>query len=202
MEKEKKTISCSYALPFIIMFAVMCFLCSYIYIDRKLNEGISSTVVKTDCIDSVCNCNHLDYKDVAGLYSADFNFEMEYYDGSKEVENAKYSLYLYTDGTFYYHIPTHVNHGIVGNYTISVNYITLNGIFQHGGDIGMGVEFSSKKLEFDDSKNLIDEQPTANPIDSSFATLVKKKDFTDADNENSKVKEMYTITVLYNGNEG
>ena len=89
MEKEKKTISCSYALLFIIMFAVMCFLCSYIYIDRKLNEEISSTVVKTDCDNDVksaddnvvtndeCNCEEkidLSYNDigVTSFYTDDF----------------------------------------------------------------------------------------------------------------------------------
>ena len=177
-----KKVSCSYALLFIILFAVVCFLSSYVVIDRKLNEECNSDIVKTDCPKVDCNCqSSLDYKDVAGYYKVDF-------DESAEELNSQFNLYLYTDGTFYYN-------NLIGNYILDDNYVILNVFFTY--DDGMALDFSSKKLKFNDSKNLIDEETA----DSEIITLVKESGFTDSDNDNSMVKEMYKNSILYNDSE-
>ena len=204
----KKRIGSNYGILVIILFAVVCFLTDYIVIERKINEGkdiynsVKVIEKSTDCVDSVCNCDFLSYKDVAGLYSADFNYEMKYDDGSIEVGTTSYNLYLYTDGSFYYHFPGHIDHGYLGNYTFDGNNLYLNVLFKHGSDIGRSLNFLSKNLKFDGSKNLIDVEPFSKPIDSTdgSVTLVKKNSFTDYDNENSMVKELYKNGILYNGN--
>lgn len=209
--EEKKNINSNYGILVILMFAIICTLADYIIIDRKLREDNVNNNDNTNIIiDSKKNVTYdkdnsksLTYKDVAGIYKVDFDFEMVYYDESKEIENAKYNLFLYTDGTFYYNYPDHVNHGMLGNYTIDDDHITLNGLFEHGGDIGLTLNFSSKELKIDGSKNLIETAPLVKPVnsESSSVILVKDNSFTDSDNKTSRVKEMYKVGILRNGNE-
>ena len=186
----------NYSLLVVILFAIICFMSCYIVIDgRNKEKKILETT--TDCVDSVCNCEN--DKSIAGLYSAEFSYDFEYYDGSIEIETANYQLYLYTDGTYYYHIPDHVDYGEIGNYIIDEGNVILNCFFKHGSDIGIGLDISSKKLTIDDSGNLIDDNPRVTKVNS--VTLVKQQSYSDLDNENSLVKDRLTNGQFYNNSD-
>ena len=135
MEKEKKKISCSYAVLVIILFATVCFLTDYILIDRKLRscncpkcEVTGNEVLSIDK-DNIQNGenNSYNYENVVGYYSYSSKSET-----GEWFNDIHYSLYLYEDATFYlsYQHQKDIG-GIMGNYILDGNEITLNYILRH-----------------------------------------------------------------------
>ena len=110
MEKEKKTIKCSYAVLVIILFAALAFVVDYAVIDRKVNKcscpdcklsgntnvvGDGSIITNSDGSTTEQKKVYT-YNDLAGLYTVDVKST----DGGDS--NVHYKLYLNTDGTFIY----------------------------------------------------------------------------------------------------
>lgn len=128
MEKERKTIKCSYAVLVIILCAAVAILTDYIVIDRKMNK---------------CNCPKCEvmdkytYESIAAHYSG---YPLDS-DDSKRVSD----LRLYSDGTYSYGQAPGIKS--IGNYIIVDDEIRMNDILSVGSDPTMNVLYSSKVLK-------------------------------------------------------
>ena len=134
MEKEKKTIKCSYAVLVIILFAALCFVTDYAIIERKMNKcscpdcsaSGNTNVVNDGSIITNSDGSTTEqkkvytYNDLAGLYTA------EYKDVDEYDRVIHYSIYLNEDGTFVYNTSRFTGVKYMGNYIINNDKITLN----------------------------------------------------------------------------
>lgn len=120
-KKEKKTIKCSYALLVIILFATVAFLTDYIIIDRKTR--------KCDCPKCEATNNEV-ISDNTG-FNENYVYTYENIAGYYIIENMHY--YLYSDGTFLSESigDSYGYVGIIGNYIIDNNKISLKSIFSY-----------------------------------------------------------------------
>ena len=169
MEKEKKTIKCSYAVLVIILFAALAFVTDYAIIERKMNK---------------CNCPKCeaitnngekiyDYKDVAGVYKAS---QGEY----------SYTLILSDDGLFRYSYGA--GWGIVnyGNYFIKNNNIYLNDLFHTASDPSVVIQNDIYELQIGDGHSIIDMTSIAKK-----STNVDSINFVYFDDESYNIRDDY-----------
>lgn len=190
MEKEKKKISCSYAVLVIILFATVCFLTDYIVIERKLNkcncpkcEAITKNGEKEDVF-------NYSYQNIAGMY--------EYDDPTGE---SYIKLYLYTDGSYYYQKTVKFAMGEGGYYTINGDMINLNFVFTHGSDIGRTVIFKESKLQISEDGIVVDKNLEFLNDFSGFEnieniSLNKKQSYDNSQNNDSEFKKVFSFGIF------
>ena len=171
MEEKKRGFSCSYALLVVILCGALAFVTDYAIIESKTQRcgGGSGSTIVTDNDDketidgqvidendnissddsSISNENKVyTYADVVGYYSYSLDSET-----GEWFNNINYSLYLYDDATFYLSYHNKNIGGIMGNYILDGNEITLNYILKHisNGAVLFGTEGSSKLIIENDS---------------------------------------------------
>ena len=149
MEKEKKKISCSYAVLVIILFAALAFVVDYAVIERKMNkcncpkcEVTTNNEEKDEPITNNENSNEhvnensekmkYDYKDVAGHYRYSDS------DGSTD-------FYFYENGTVIYYYEDYYlksqgyrggSGGYLGSFFINHNKIESSILFEYYDEAG------------------------------------------------------------------
>ena len=177
MEKERKTIKCSYVVLVIILFAALAFVTDYAIIERKMN--------KCDCPKCEITTNNeeknivsYNYEDVAGYYTVNYSFNSEKTDST----DASVFLHIYSDGTYSYRYSFHAPYGTVGNYIIKDNTIIMNDIARTGS----GTDFtpissseisnSKRSLIINDDGSLTDSSAPMSEITGIYSIKLEKND--------------------------
>ena len=195
MEKEKKTIKCSYAVLVIILFAALAFVVDYAYIQNKTTKCSCpdcSAAGNTSVVNDDTTKNY-SYADLSGYYKATFIDEND-----SDYPEKKLELYLYSDATYYYTYSSHFFAGSVGTYTIDDGKIIMNSFLSHGSDIGTGVSFNTNTASFNDNYEIvINYLPTSSVMDKNI-TFSRVEKYNESNNENSLVKKRLNETQLYN----
>lgn len=199
-EKRKKYIGSNYGILIILLFVIVCFLTDYTIIDKKTRackcskcEFTSNEVISDNTDNTQVTEKQYGYKDVAGHYTARFDFLDDGY--GNEVSSI-YHLYLYNDATFYYTRSLHYITGKIGTYTISKNNISLNVLFSHGSDIGMGVFFDTINMSFNDNYEISVDSPDG--IENQGIVLSRVEKYESNDSLDSNVKHRLDNSILYN----
>ncbi len=155
MEKERKTIKCSYAVLVIILFAVLAFVVDYAIIERKMNkcncpkcEVITSNGEINDNTDNTqVTEKQYNYEDVAGVYKEQINMD---------EESCSYTLVLSNDGLFRYSYGCGWGMTHYGNYYINNNKIILNDVFQTGSDPTVVIQNNKYELIINENNSITD----------------------------------------------
>lgn len=157
MEKEKKKISCSYAVLVIILFAALAFVVDYAIIERKMNkcncpkcEVTTNNEEKEEPITNNENSNEQvnEVNNDDSISNSTVKHYGYYVKGETDVWNdfINYNLNLYDDGTFtlFIHdknLPENFkfmhNKEFFGNYEISSDFLTLNYLYYMISNGGM-----------------------------------------------------------------
>lgn len=152
MEKEKKTIKCSYAVLVIILFAALCFVTDYAIIERKMNKCSCpdcSASGNTNVVNDNTN-KTIQFSDLVGSYKYVYDYKF-----GNEDKSSEYRLDLDDNGIFYYSFATPgCVSKIMGNYFIDDNKLYLNGTVSFGVDEHIGSNLNKQVFDITSDGNI------------------------------------------------
>lgn len=147
----------------VILLVVVLGLCGYLVYDKVLVKEVEDTDVEEKVYT---------YEEVAGNY---------YYEKDAEVEEMpglidRFYLVLDKDGTFTYAYRRQVHGGVIGNYMINGNVITLNYIATTNNGAGLGeILNKTHTLIINEDKSITDEKVDLDSIFTSKIILSKDR---------------------------